>query len=131
MSINANTTLAEINNEFHRHYPFLSLHFFIGHYHGYEFDQEIDEIDLHSSIGELSNSHLDNRMITLHYWQTTTDAESLIFQKLGIRTQIFRKHEDKWIQTVGSDGLTLEQQNELGAQSSKSSSSANMREKPI
>ena len=32
----------------------------------------------------------------------------------GLNVQIFRHHGDKWIQTMGKDELTLEEQNEIG-----------------
>jgi hypothetical protein len=33
---------------------------------------------------------------------------------LGLYTQIYRKYHDRWVQTVGSDELTLAEQNALG-----------------
>jgi len=31
-----------------------------------------------------------------------------------LNVQIFRRQDDRWIQTAGSDGLTLGEQNEIG-----------------
>lgn len=131
MPIDFNTTLAEINEVFHIQYPFLSLHFFSGEHHAFEYYKPADELNSATLIGTLKHRSLEATVIELHFWQTTAEVEQMLKKKLGIDAQVYRKHEDGWIQTVGSDGLTLEQQNELGMQSRKEIINLHDREKPL
>ena len=54
-------------------------------------------------------------MIEIHFWQKVGLIEKIFKNKFGLFVQVFRQHGDKWIQSVGTDELTLEQQNEAGS----------------
>jgi hypothetical protein len=131
LPVDAQTTLAAINHAFKSQYPYLSIQFFSDGEMNDRSDSADEALDLSIRLGMLSRKNLETNVIELHFWQLTADAERILSNKLGIRAQIYRRHDEEWIQTAGSDGLTLEQQNELGAQSLKDNAPLHVREKPL
>lgn len=113
IEINDNKTLEEISNYFTRYYPFLKIEFY---HHTHRNQESSSDLDIHPknlTIGEVTNIHF-NGSIKLHYWQKTGVVEQQFRNKAGLNIQIFRKHGDAWIQTMGTDALSLEEQNEAG-----------------
>jgi hypothetical protein len=113
IKINDSISLKEINDLFICSYPFLKLEFY---HHTHLNEQESLPSDLYSKnllVGEVSKIHF-NGTLKLHYWQKTGVIEQEFRSKAGLNVQIFRKNADAWIQTVGTDELTLEEQNENG-----------------
>ena len=64
-------------------------------------------------IGEIRKQH-NPGMIEIHSWRKTGMVEQELRKRFGLHVQIMRKHGDSWIQTAGTDELTLEEQNEIG-----------------
>lgn len=52
--------------------------------------------------------------VTLHPWDKTGFVEEIFENRFGLHAQIFRKENDQWIETAGTDVFTLEEQNEIG-----------------
>lgn len=113
IKIHDNITLAEINDHFTRYYPFLKLEFY---HHTHTIQEQSSGPDIcskHLKAREVSKIHF-NGLLKFHYWQKTGVVEQEFRKKAGLHVQIFRKNGDDWVQTVGTDELTLEEQNEAG-----------------
>lgn len=113
IKINDSTTLEEINDSFTRYYPFLKFEFYHHSHLNQQTSLSSDLFAKNMKVGEVSKVHY-NGLLKLHYWQKTGVVEQEFRKKTGLNVQIFRKKGDSWVQTVGTDELTLEEQNEAG-----------------
>jgi hypothetical protein len=55
--------------------------------------------------------------IDLQSWSRTGDVEDAFKTKLGLYPQIFRRLGYKWVETAGTDLLSLDEQNSIGRES--------------
>jgi hypothetical protein len=116
--IEPETTLQSLQNAFHQVYPFLTIRFYKSSVKesGIKDRLWIDDKMRLKDISKRSNLH---GVIELHYWDKVNSVEQIFQRVIGLGVQVFRKHGLDWIDTTGSDTLTLEEQNEIGMESSK------------
>lgn len=113
IEINDTKTIAEIRNEFSEYYPYLCIEF-------YDIPHGVQEITSYKhqyphdkTIGQIRKKH--NPGMLEIYSRHKTGMIEQEFQKLyGLNVQILRRQGNAWIQTAGTDELTLEEQNEIG-----------------
>jgi hypothetical protein len=116
--IEPETSLISLQQSFHQVYPFLSIRFYKKSISNSGTMEQV-WMDEHLCLKDVSTrSHLHG-VIELHYWDKVSIVEQLFQRVIGIGVQVFRKHGLEWIETSGSDSLTLEEQNELGMEASK------------
>ena len=108
-----NKTIREIQREFMEYYPYLKLEFHEHPHEMYEPSPEKEQYPVNRRIGELRRQH-DSGILEIHGWHKTGDVEMEFQKKYGLNAQVYRLEGDAWIQTTGSDGLNLEEQNEIG-----------------
>ncbi len=106
--------LVEINNLFNNIYPFLKIEFYRRPHDWQAFSSLSDLLEDDLTVGEVSRKKHHTGFVEIHFWQKTGVIERYFKNRFGLNIQIFRQHADKWVQTVGTDELTLEQQNEVG-----------------
>lgn len=116
--IEPETSLNTLQQSFHQVYPFLSIRFYKENLNdsGSRERVWIDEKLRLREVSKRSNLH---GVIELHYWDKVSTVEQVFHKLIGLGVQVFRKQGLDWIDTSGSDTMTLEQQNELGMESSK------------
>lgn len=113
-------TIEEICKEFSRCYPFLKLEFYYKS-HGRQESSSLKDLVAHDkTIGELRTKGNEG-FIEFHFWQKTGNIEHEFSSRFGLYVQVFRKQNDLWIQTLGTDELSLEDQNEAGQKASEDS----------
>ena len=119
--IKPDTKLSEIKKSFSHAYPFLKLEFFT-RAHAWQESSSVDDIlsDI-VSAAEASKNNIISGFIEINFWQKTGVVESIFKNKFDLFVQVYRKHNDQWIQTSGTDELTLEQQNDAGRNASEES----------
>ena len=105
--------IEKISQLFNRYFPFLKLSFYTKSHDNQEESLANQQITQNKRISEIRKSHFSGN-IQLHYWQKTGSVEQEFKDRFGLFVQIFRRHGSSWIQTVGTDDLTLEEQNEIG-----------------
>ena len=110
--------LSQIAADFSRHYPYLKIEFYKKSHHWHEFTPIHTMVDHSLSVSDIT-SHTGNIEIEIHFWNKVGTIEQVFKNKAGINIQIFRKFKDSWIQTVGTDDLTLEEQNDIGRRDSE------------
>ena len=53
-------------------------------------------------------------MLIIHSWHKVGDIEQKLRKLYSLNIQIFYHQGDRWIQTAGTDDITLSEQNEVG-----------------
>lgn len=116
LTIHPNTTLAEIQTNFHTQFPFLKLEFFHHAHQPHQGSEKKDMItDAHIKVGSLTTAAME---VT---WQIDPDAtieelEKFFEQKLHLHVQVFYKSHKIWLETLRADTLTLEHLNKRTAE---------------
>jgi glycerol-3-phosphate O-acyltransferase len=114
IEINPNKKLKDINSAFTKVYPFLKLEFFSKSHKWHESSATKDLLQQDQTVSEVTHSSNNSGFIEIHYWQKTGVLEMMFLQQFNLSVQVYRKNGDHWIQTSGTDQLTLEEQNEAG-----------------
>ena len=117
IEINDDRTLEEINEKFHDFFPFLKIEFFPGPHHWYESSPGEKKLKPGLRIGEIRKKH-EQGTLTIYSRMRTGDVEQAFHRKYDLNIQIFRLHGGEWVQSAGTDKLTLKEQNELGQRTS-------------
>jgi len=116
IEINDARTIQDIQEEFADEYPFLKIEFFARpHEQGVASDEQP-----HSpghTIGSIRNRHTTGT-IDVGPDSPTGAVEQEFEQRFDLHVQIYRLQADKWLQTAGTDILTLHEQNEIGKDAS-------------
>ena len=119
--IKGTTTLQQIATEFSNIYPFLKLQFFKSVMSPLPTLVKVE--DYQQSLIDLDCIIPDSHL-SIQFWQTTDIVERTLSAHTGLYVEIYRKFDDSWIRTDGSDDLTLEEQNHLGSISGTNQSNA-------
>jgi hypothetical protein len=113
LEINDTKTVEELRKEFSEYYSFLSLEF-------YDRPHELQEATpvrhqyRHSrTIGQIRGVH-EPGLVEISPLRKTGEVEQSFSKQHGLYVQILRHHGDTWVQTAGTDALTLQEQNEIG-----------------
>ncbi len=106
-------TLAEIQMEFHRLFPFLKIEFYNTPHSKGEASRKENRLDASKTLRECRWIH---QMGTLEYnpKSTVAELEQAFHEVFGLSVQVFRRSEDNWLQTTITDSWTLEEQNSEG-----------------
>lgn len=112
--IDAKLTIGELQRNFQRQFPFLKLEFFNQPY-AWEYGNE-DGINYHPSfkLGKIALTPFSKSLLNVQPWHTPAQLEEKLMLDFGLIAQVYRRFEDQWIQTDGSDDVSLSEQNELG-----------------
>ncbi|MBA2329200.1 MAG: hypothetical protein H0V91_06245 [Flavisolibacter sp.] len=118
IKLTKDTTINDLKYQFSSRFPFLRLEFF-KHKHrvGQSSlkDQKLNDRFLLKEV----NPGLKEGVINLSPSTTVADLEQLFQKQFGLPVQVFRKANYQWVETTYTDILTLEKQNEMGAELSK------------
>lgn len=118
LEINDDKTIADISNEFTAAYPFLKIEFY-KHPHNYQEKSRSNELlPQEKTIGVIRTKH-NPGAIEIHTTSQTGSIEQDFASMFGLNIQIFRHHTNEWVQTIGSDDLTIAEQNEIGMNASQ------------
>jgi hypothetical protein len=102
-----NRAINEIQDEFHRAYPFLKIEFFDKTY-GYRRISGENPLYVRRSAASPDDE------IVLPGNTTVRGLEQELQGQLGLSAQVFRRSGNIWMETIGSDDWTLDDQNEHG-----------------
>jgi hypothetical protein len=113
IEINKHTTLGEISEQFSKYYPFLKIEFFNDSPRLMEASNSGSLLLKSLCVGDIVSLR-HTVLLEFHFWNKTGMVESVFQKKVGLEAQVYRRHGDCWIQTSGTDELTLEEQNSIG-----------------
>lgn len=117
IEIHPEKKLKEISQAFSQIYPFLKLEFFRKQHRWQESSPDSELLDQELLVSQATENKLASGHIEIHYWQKTGVVEMKFRQQFQLAVQVYRNHQGRWIQTSGTDELTLEDQNEAGMMS--------------
>lgn len=113
MKVHGNKMLAELNEEFSKKYPALKLKFYSKVHQDHEGSPSNLSINENQTVANAFPNYKEGK-IDISSSQTVYTLESTMEKELNIYVQVFRRSNDKWLQTITTDDWTLEIQNEKG-----------------
>ena len=116
LEINDQSVIRDIQHKFSDEFPFLKIEFYKKAHKKGEGSPNNDKINHYRKIGEIRTKHKGG-VLKLHAEARVSDVEKGFEEKFGLHAQVFRNMRGAWIQTMGSDYLTLEEQNEIAEKS--------------
>lgn len=117
IEINDNTTLREIQETFSDFYPWLQIEFYSKSHKKYEGSEKAHLLLSGSSVADVKQTHVSG-VIEIRPGYKVADVEREFQQRFGLSVQVMLKERDKWVQTIGTDNLTLKELNELSRNAS-------------
>lgn len=115
IEINDTKKISDIQEEFSNRFPFLKMEFFRTAHQLEEPSHETPCMpDL--PLKEIRDKHVHG-IITIDAQSETGAIEKEFEQRFGLNVQIYRLQMDRWVQTAGTDILTLKEQNEIAQDS--------------
>jgi len=116
MHIKSETTVADLQNEFKKVYPFLKIEFYGKPHAEKKLSAKKDKIISVKRISELGKSFKEGSVdISKH--RTVAQLEKDFYKKFGVALQVLRRSQNTWIETSFTDNRTLEMQNTGGESS--------------
>lgn len=115
IEINDVKKIGEIQEVFSNRFPYLKIEFF-KHAHAYEEQSSEAPLDKEQTLGDIRDKHVHG-IIMLDAQRKTGAVEQEFKQRFDLNVQIYRMQAGKWIQTVGTDILSLSEQNEIAKDS--------------
>lgn len=120
--------LAEIQQEFSKHFPFLKIEFF-------EFEPGEKKIfskeniitDTTKTLGETRHLHTAG-LLSINGHLKVSTLEAHFRDNFGMDIQVFRKSGNTWLQTTATDDWTLAEQNKKGEEMSKNNNEEKVRD---
>ena len=113
LHIDDTKTIEEIRNEFTNSFEFLKLEFFTKAHQVGEASAKADMIDENKTLGEIRQKHNEGDLV-INADMLVSEVEGAFEEKFGVHAQVFRKQNNVWLETSGSDSWTLAKQNETG-----------------
>jgi hypothetical protein len=113
ITINADATVASINEEFNLLFPFLKLQFFKK---PHKIDEPSSKKEMYAYnviIGKLQNNRKSGT-IELTPLTLVAELEELFKDHFDLNAQVFRNSGKLWLETSGTDSYSLKALNELG-----------------
>ncbi len=116
IKLRADMTVREVKWAFHQAYPYLKLEFFVQEHatgEGTSLNKKVgDDTRLTDVRGFMKEG-----TINIEPQQTVAELEQQFQQRFNLPVQVFRKAISIWLETTGTDKLTLHKQNEMGKES--------------
>jgi hypothetical protein len=112
--INGDKLVRDVQQEFAIAYPFLKIEFFRNM--GLQNEQALKQNQIkHDQKLSAAKSHsIENGDLLIDDMMSVTDLEKAFMDRFGLRTQVFRRSGNIWLETSITDGWSLKQQNDLG-----------------
>lgn len=111
--ITGNTTIWEIQKIFRKSFPYLKIEFSDQPHRFAEPTTEGHWYDPCFRILEIAHKNHEG-YIQIKPWNTTGETEQFFAEQFGLYPQVFRMENGRWIQSAGTDFLSLDEQNEIG-----------------
>ncbi len=118
LKISRDQTIREIQNEFHKAYPFLKMEFFKRSHRAGMPSPKSDLIPVSTPLNTLMNG-FEAGAVNIESSKTVAALEEEFRKRFGLNVQVFRKSQSLWIETSLTDHWTLARQNEEGEVFSK------------
>lgn len=119
MHIKLETTVADIQNEFKKLYPFLKIELYQKPHAEKKLSAKKDRIIPAKRISE-QGKFFKEGSVDISKHRTVAELEKEFYKKFGVALQVSRRSGNIWIETSVTDDRTLEMQNSQGKSMSTS-----------
>ena len=118
MIITKTKKLRQIQEDFHKKFPYLKIEFYQSRHDPGEGSPETERLDPEFTIEEVRTRHSEGDLEVLES-MTVREFEAQVNHQFGLNVQVFRKSGNLWMQTTSTDDWTLKEQNRKGGSSEK------------
>jgi hypothetical protein len=120
MTIKINNTLKlkDIQQAFHKKFPYLKIEFFSRPFADGEISVGKQHVDNETLISDIALKNLSETLSFSHN-ETVTDTERKLREQLGLFGHVFRKSGNLWIHTTNTHHWTLQHQEEHAEEGAK------------
>ncbi len=112
------TTIKELKKAFSKNFTFLKIEFFKEPHVREEGSRLQQKIADHVSVCDIAGVQKGG-ILSFHPFTTVAEFEQRMQTEFGLPVQVFRKTGDLWIETIQTDDMTLQEQNNKGEASSR------------
>ena len=112
IEIDDTKTVADIQDRFSLCFPRLKIEFYKKPHGWEESSSTKHQVEPDAFIGDIRKNH-NPGILEIKSWYKTGEVEKLFKQLFGLNAQIFRLENNRWKQSIESDGLTLAMQTEI------------------
>lgn len=113
ITITNKTTIKDVQRKINIAYPFIKIEFSDKPHRKGEPTKNAHWYDPSFKLLDMGKNK-EPGWLVLQPWHKTGFVEDLFENRFGLHAQIFRKENNQWMQTAGTDVFTLEEQNEIG-----------------
>ncbi|MBL7740858.1 MAG: hypothetical protein JNK14_16680 [Chitinophagaceae bacterium] len=117
IEINDNTTLQEIQQTFSDFYPWLRIGFYNKAHKKYEGSEITNLLGSGNSVGDVKRTHVSG-LLEIRPSYKVEEVEREFQERFGLSVQVMMKEKGQWVQTTGTDILTLKDINQLSRNAS-------------
>ena len=110
LQLHKNRTISEIQEAFHKQFPFLKLAFFKKSHEAFEGNHAKHLLsEKNTRLGDLNPNLIEGDLTVLES-TTVMDLEKAFEDQFGLHVQVFRKSGSIYLETSVTDNLTLAEQ---------------------
>lgn len=117
--INDSRKIADIQDEFHKNFPYLKIVFFSETHKPKCETSKALMMHSNKTVGECRTKH-NQGTIEIVPFMSVTNLEQYFNNVFGLGVQVFRQSGRAWLETTVTDSWTLDEQNKQGEALSKS-----------
>lgn len=110
MKITNNRTLADLQKDFEKLFPFLQINFYDTTYQRGRSCNKLHLLDPKLTVGSV-RGNTNTGYFTIDEEMAVGTFEQLLWDLYGLHVQVFRKSYGKWLQTWATDNWSLRDQN--------------------
>jgi hypothetical protein len=109
--LSASMKIRDVNRKFRRMFPYLKIEL-VRYYYEDKFDSDYypEYVSLIEAAGVMKEGEID-----VHPGEPVADFVNRVYKNHHLVIQLLRKNVNGWGDTVNTDSLSLEEQNEIGA----------------
>ena len=113
LQLKADMPIREVKRQFLENFPYLKLEFYRKGHRPHQGSRLKEQVPDHLPLLEVTGV-LKEGVLEFDPAISAGDLEFRLQHQFGLPAQVFRKSGELWLETIHTDELTLEQQNEMG-----------------
>lgn len=111
-------TIRDIQHEFQGKFPGLKIEFYEAEHGDHQGSRAANQYDPSKVLRDIRQQHAEGDLV-VYPEMTIAQLERNFEELFGLHVQVFRRSKSLWLQTISTDGWTLEKQNRKGLHSNQ------------
>lgn len=112
LEINDNKPVAALQTKFSNSFPYLKIEFYTKAHQWQRASDKKYLVPPQALVGSIRNKKTEG-LFDIKSYHKTGQVEKTFKRKYGLHVQVFRLQDNGWVQSTGTDDLTLREQMEL------------------